>query len=129
MLFYLTSCVASGYVGDHYNCSWKCEEPIIEFVVKSKDEKHKNMGYNEGFLIVDGSNIDILCGWTQHGVEIYYKDTFEYEIYEDEILINSDCVMISGNYDTYGNKIVVKLDIDKVYNFKYDTITFVRTDL
>jgi len=123
IIYYLTSCVGIGYVGDYYNCSWKSEDPSIEFVVKSKQEKKETNCHNEGFLIVDDNYFEIVSFWTPHGIQIYYKD----DVNGDSV--NYGDVIISGNYDTYRNKIVVKLDIDKVYNFKYDTITFVRTDL
>ena len=124
--FFLSSCRGNNRADRFYNVKWKSEEPIVEFIVKSKEEIMQNEdGVNYGFLYKNGEKIEIGCLWTvSHGIDAFLID----KIAPNHNFDDGD-VAFRGNYKMSNNKLVLEINLDNIFGNKYDTITFTMEKL
>lgn len=120
-LICLASCRTRDYADKYENVKWTCNEPLIEFTVLSESKD-----YNVGTIKVGDEIIDIVCLWSlTNQLKMYYKDKYdsrEYGIYDSDIAIK-------GSYKIKKGVVTMTVSVDNVFNNKYETMVFTKTDL
>ncbi len=90
---------------------WYSEDPKIEII---KDENHCWQGY----LIKDEEKIEVNLAWgPEFSYEIYHRDA---SLPEDEISPDENLLVGSLSYN--GEYVTLKIETDKVYDYKYKEI-------
>lgn len=126
--FFLFSCRGIEYADKYYNVLWSSSEPKIEFVVKTKEEQLEDNGLNFGYIMDGDSKIEIACAWTlSNGLDVFFKDCIISK--NDNDIISEDDIAFRGNYTIHGNEIILIIDYDSVFDYKYDKITFIKKNL
>lgn len=124
----LTSCRPVDYADKYYNVKWSSDDPKVEFVVLSIEEEMEDNGFNFGYINTGVSIIEIACVWTlTNELDVYYKDKVKMKGEDDAL--SDDEIAFRGKYTIKGNKITVKIAYDTIFDYKYETITFVKTNL
>ncbi len=97
---------------DAYNVVWYSEDPKIEII---DDEKF----HLDGYLIKDEEKIKIHILWgPEFSYEIVHRDT---SLPEDEIVSN-EILLLEGSLSYNGEYVTLKIETDKVYDYKYKEI-------
>ena len=125
MTLLLQSCRPLDYGDKYENVRWTSTYPNIEFTVYNKTD-----GKHLGTIYQDNENIEIIALWSlTNGLYLYNKDKVD-SLLENEGLSENE-IAIKGQYKIWRNQGVVKMhvDIDNVFNFKYEYITFVMSEL
>ena len=104
------------------NVVWKSSDPVIDFSVPSHEELLDKDYLVDGTIKVDDEIIEVKCFFAKPARRLifYYKDIFN----DDEIDYYKK-IALQGDYDKVrGNRLVIKITEDNIYNEKYETITF-----
>ena len=122
---FLSSCRPLDYGDKYTNVKWTSTYPDIEFTVLENSDD-----YNVGTINYDDNIINVYCFWSYtSALGIFYKDKID-SLPEGQGTSNEE-IAIKGQYKIWRNQGVVKMhvDIDNVFNFKYEYITFVMSEL
>ncbi len=113
---------------DCYNCKWTSDDPIIEFVVPTKEEIKEDNKYITGYVINGEETIEIICFWKRsNGIEMYFKDKFDET---QEGILFDEWIAIAANPGEYnGNSVKFNVYRDNIFDNKYKNITLTRHDL
>lgn len=126
LLLFLSSC--NQKLNEYYNCKWISDDPVIEFVVPTKEEIKEDNKYITGYVINEEETIEIICFWKRNnGIEIYFKDKFDET---QEGILFDEWIAIAANPEEYnGNSVKFKVYRDNIFDNKYKNITLKRHDL
>ena len=125
MSLFLSSCRPLDYGDKYENVRWTSTYPNIEFTVIHRLEE-----YHLGTIYFESGYIEIIAYWSlTNSIDLYFKDKVD-----DLPQGNSksdDEIAIKGQYKIWRNQGVVKMhvDLDNVFNYKYEYITFVMSEL
>ena len=118
----LQSCRPLDYGDKYENVRWTSIDPEIEFKVYDKQN-----AFNEGTLKIDDKEIDIYATWGVNlALKIFYKDKVENKEHDG---LCDDEIAIRGIYEIKNKVIKLRINIDNAYDYKYEYITFVMSEL